>query len=383
MLIRYYGHFGQQSGYGRAARELANALHHHGIKLDCRGVGPGAPAGTLATGTGAPDAVIVHTLPADCARVIDLAGLEALGCPLVAYTTWEATGFHHAWLRSREQGGWDGRRFDAVWMPWKDPMIGLEVQETRWIPHTYDPEVWERRQARTRDRDLPVRVGPRDVTRFYWMGQPTARKNPQGALRAFCTAFAGSDERVAMVFHAHMTPSAWASMLASTGVDMGWLREHVFGSSHQLAEVDIPDFHRQHDILVSASRGEAWNLPAFEAVLAGNPVIGVMGQGSDAFLCRTTSLRSTPLGLEPAWFDTEVVITPPRADGQIEASVVVTGLQDLKPHLHRWVVPDITGIANLMRRSLTWDFSMTDDLSIYSYASVASMVEEALHALRK
>jgi hypothetical protein len=255
MLLRYYGHFNSQTGYARAARSLANALHRHaGWKLDCRAIGPGGELTQgAANATGTPDAVLVHTLPGDCARVLELEGLVVDGGPkLIAYTTWEATRFFHKWSLPREAGGWNGLLFDAVWMPWQKPLVDITAQKTAWIPHAFDPSVWEYRLER-RDRRAPLKtIGPADALRFYWMGAPSTRKNPFGVVSAFCSRFAGGDEKVALVLHTKMTPGDWARLMAMSGARPSWLADHVFLSGAVLDEKDVPRFHLEHDVFVTA-----------------------------------------------------------------------------------------------------------------------------------
>lgn len=387
MLLRYYGHFDAQTGYGRAARDLANALYRYaGWQLDCRHLGPqGITQGLAnATGTDSPDVVLVHALPGNCGRVLEAEGYfdgnPAKGPPLVAYTTWEATRFFHKWVLPRDAGGWDGLRFDALWMPWQKTLDRIDAQKTAWIPHTYDPASWPARPA-PRDRARPLRtIGPADALRFYWMGAPSTRKNPFGAVRAFSAAFAGGDEKVAFILHGPISPRDWAHLMAMTGADPKWLMEHVFLSSGSLDEAAIPGFHLEHDVFVTASRGEAWNLPAFEAALTGNWVIAPMGQGSDAFLNVRNSSRTTPLGYEPAWQDA-VVLEMDDAAGGKRAHVKVTGLQGLDPSLHSWDVPNIEQTALAMRHCYAANCvgpRRPEDYSVYSYPEVAKTVVKAL-----
>lgn len=403
MLLEFYGHFDAQTGYGRAARDLANALHRHsGWKLNCHHLGPNGitPGLSNATGTDSPDVVLVHALPGNCGRVLEAEGYfdgnMAKGPPLVAYTTWEATRFFHKWMLPRDAGGWDGLRFDALWMPWQKPLdemrdrVGAELGaakecagygiKTAWIPHTYDPTRWSAR-TEDRDRQRPLKtIGPADALRFYWMGAPSARKNPFGVIRAFVAAFAGGDEKVALILHGPISPSDWAHLMAMTGADPRWLVEHVFLSNRGLDEAAIPEFHLEHDVFVTASRGEAWNLPAFEAALTGNWVIAPMGQGSDAFLNSDSSSRVTPLGIEPAWQDALVTDLSDEGGGK-RAQVKVTGLQGLDPTIHCWDVPHIGAIAEKMHSCYHASRvrpTRPQDYSVYSYPEIAKTVVKAL-----
>src|SRR4051812_17213220 len=90
MLVHYYGHVGQRSGYGRAATDLCKALHRAGVTLQIRPlcdpsqvdlemVGELAPLLTRVCSE-IPDAAIIHTLPYDCRKVYDMAEFD-IGVP--------------------------------------------------------------------------------------------------------------------------------------------------------------------------------------------------------------------------------------------------------------------------------------------------------------
>jgi hypothetical protein len=257
-----------------------------------------------------------------------------------------------------------------------------------WMPHGYDPDVWEPRTA-PRSPEMHLRApGPRAAKRFYWMGAPTARKNPFGVLRAFCAAFAPGAGTpppampVALVFHMPMSRGDWGQFLAMSGAPIDWLMSHVFLSAEVLSDAEMPRFHLEHDVFVSTSRGEAWNLPAFEAATIGNWVIAPRGQGSDAYLTPQNSSRTEALGLEPAWYDATLdELTD--VNGRARATVTVTGLQGLDPCVHHWQVPDIIGTAALMQdvARLTQAASWKPlPLTPFAYPSIAARARAILHA---
>src|SRR5258706_16215485 len=74
--IRYYGHIGQPTGYGRAAMDMCMALLGQGAELQIVPIARDAVlpkeflplASHLGGDSRRPDVVIAHTLPLDCAR---------------------------------------------------------------------------------------------------------------------------------------------------------------------------------------------------------------------------------------------------------------------------------------------------------------------------
>src|SRR5688572_4829859 len=107
MKVRYYGHIGQKTGYGRAASDLCMALLGAGVELEIRPLSPplqrvfSDPYLPLASCVRLepeldpnPDAVIVHTIPVDCRNIQDIVmsgpSPSRTSAPWIAYTTWEA-----------------------------------------------------------------------------------------------------------------------------------------------------------------------------------------------------------------------------------------------------------------------------------------------------
>ena len=112
LRVRYYGHVGQLTGYGRAAADMCMSLLAAGpdaVELEIVPLGaPTKEEAALALARYVPlrdclrraedlhlepDVCIVHTLPLDCGTVLDRAfddpDLDP-ELPWVAYTTWEA-----------------------------------------------------------------------------------------------------------------------------------------------------------------------------------------------------------------------------------------------------------------------------------------------------
>jgi len=375
--IRLYSHLQQPTGYGRAARELARAMDIARVELDLRTVGP-RDAGWSLEAEGLPsheipdpDAVIVHTLPGDCHRVLEIEGLRrGAGPKLVAYTTWEALTAPPEVLQPLVES------FDQIWVPSASTAASLatalprtsahgEPEMIRVIPHCYDDCA-----------DPPAPASPPDAERFrfYWIGAWTARKNPGGLIRAFALAFpAGS--RAELVLHSPgCSMDAFVAALAATGLQQHELPPIVLSRQH-LTEGSLAALHRESDCFVTAARGEAWNLPAFDAMLAGRHVIAQYGLGSDEFLAGTSADLID--GWEsPAQVDVSFAHS---SDGSISMKTI--GAQGMSAR-SLWLEPNLCSLADAMRaafesrkRTIKIDYNVAER---FGYAAVEKQVLDAL-----
>ena len=380
MKVRYYGHVQQATGYGHAARELVRALVSAGAEVEVRTIGPRdlswdpGDLSELLAPVGAPDAIIVHTLPGDCGRVLELEGLRrGAGPKLVAYTTWEALTAPLEVVAPLYEG------FDQVWSPSRPCALSLATNgthanasdrkdaesRTHVIPHTYNP-----------DRDLPVVTQRGDVYRFYWVGAWTARKNPGGLVRAFAYAFAPGDA-VELVLHSpRCALETYAATLAATGLRQADLPAVRLSGRH-LSQDELEQLHASADCFVSAARGEAWNLPAFDALLARRHVIAQYGLGSDEYLTDTSA------DLVDGWESpAQVDVSLAQSEGG-EVTARVIGAQGLSAR-SLWLEPNLYSMAEAMRAAYRdgrrgLDVSY-DPAQRYGYAAVARQALNVLEA---
>lgn len=283
MLIRYYGHFGIENGYGRAAAELALALAKvPEIELEVVPITtPPAPldddvrlaplevrlrrtramwdATDINPPTENPDVVLVHELPLRAPELLEREDL--VGHPrLILYTTWDGASLPQAVRDALEP-------YRQIWttgpLAWPE-LPGFSPQVTprlRFVPHAFDAE-----------RDLPVReTGYEERFRFYWIGAWVPRKNPAGLIRAYAAAFSPGDH-VELVMVSKTTQRTFFEAMAQTGLEQDQL-PMVTLVNHELADAQIWGLHANADCYVTATRGEAWDLPCFEAALSGRMII--------------------------------------------------------------------------------------------------------------
>ena len=85
-----------------------------------------------------------------------------------------------------------------------------------------------------------------------------------------------------------MERANFLTQIATTGLEQAMVPKIRF-SNASLSDEEIRNLHADGDCFVTASRWEAFNLPAFDAVLAGRMVIATKYMGSDVFLFHTSA----------------------------------------------------------------------------------------------
>lgn len=390
MRIRYYGHMGQRTGFAVAAEHYVAALRRAGATVETVSLN-GGPIDTV----GSPmeihadeiDAVIVHTLPMDCDKVTDeLAFMDTSSVrrpPCIAVTTWEALTIDHDLSRTLQNS------FDEVWVPSQASAFPLVDQHEPGDEPNVFVVPYCMPEADFLVENHPKR-NPEGRFRFYWSGAWTARKNPGGLIRAFTHAFRpgfpGYEGDVELYLHSHGTPlEALAAELAACGIDRADLPRIVLNNDY-LSDDDMKILHARGDCFVSAARGEAWNLPCFEALVQRKHIVTTDGLGSDEFL-RGTSAYRVGARPTPAWNTFRQAFRRYGVTGQEQIGVELVGAQGLTSR-DLWLDPDLVQFAGSMRwvymqwlherREILIHYDMAER---YGYAAVAKTILTRLENL--
>jgi hypothetical protein len=376
MRVRYFCHAGQDTGYGRAATELALALVGAGVDLSIVPLNPNSsrfldgPAASLGrfvcnNDDDAFDVAIVHTMPLDCAEAAEHGPAvynDNVGDrPIVAYTTWEGIDVPADVVNSLRES------FTDVWVPSNatyDAFLSTLPSErslsTFILPHTFRPRAIVHASHSG---------GGEQRFRFYYVGAWTARKNTHGLIRAFSREFT-PDDKVELVVHSPgVSVESFTAALVATGLEQHE-QPSIRLSNQHVSDANLHGLiHDGCDCFVTATRGEAWNLPAFEAMLAGRMVIAPAGMGHDDFLFDdpdempfekdlTDAVRVASVH-QPAFVDIELIDhyehrtaaavwagTPAKSERGIAFKTV--GAQGLSSRT-TWRDPDLTHLARAMR----------------------------------
>lgn len=368
--IRYIGDFAPGTGYNTAMRGYLKCLEHLGLDAgNVRGVPaismstvssivrmptgdgelsihPDGPGGVFQGADGMPDndwtfqylhgewdeepnLNIVHT------HVRYLGHFWTAGMYNIAIVTWETDKLPiAAWRDSFDQQHTvveDINKFDEVWVPteWNRKLL-LKSDVTvpvHVIPHAILPELQE----------LPYMDRPTEEVAFYHMGTWNARKDPETLLHAWFTTGWNPLDRVDLSLFC-VPPSRDSLVVDVHGNQAKAALEAIQSSLPESSAapqyglhtvyVDYEEVLRRHQgchVLVSASHGEGFFLPALEAAAFGNWVIGggpwleelaeVAGRVENGGLIDILPVRKVPIttvqgvwGYEPGqkWWSVDV-----------------------------------------------------------------------------
>jgi hypothetical protein len=172
------------------------------------------------------------------------------------------------------------------------------------------------------------------------VGTFDARKNVGALIRTFAHTFMPDDD-VELVMHvAGMDVHNFATQLATTGLDRAEL-PNITLSNKYLTDDQMDQFHADGDCFVSASRGEAWNLPAFDAMMHRSHIIVPRDHGSIDYL-QGTSADLIYAKKAPACVDVRAEVTN---DG-IKMHIDTPQGLDCRS---MWLEPDLGAMSSCMR----------------------------------
>jgi len=279
------------SGYGEASRNYILALHKAGVPITvephCFDNLPPPVAATeeweiLKSLEGKDidfDIVIVHLTPDLAPRYV----AKYKDKYVISYTVWETDKLHPYWVTCLNA-------VSEVWVPseWNVETFkrsGVTVPIHK-IPHGIDPDTYNGIKG---DDFL---TGGEDTFNFYSVFQWSARKNPEGLLRAYFNAFQNQDD-VRLILKTYMggglTPHDDAQRIKDRIL---WVKSdmhlqnfpRVTLISDKLSAEHMRSLHLFGNAYVSLPHGEGFGLGFLEAGLVGNPVIGTNGGGHLEFM---------------------------------------------------------------------------------------------------
>lgn len=287
--VLYISHLLEETGWGQASRDILAAMDLAGIDVVPRIVEAGSSGykpknkiqQLLSKSDKDCDIVIQHVLPhlyeyhGNFKKNIGMFYSETSKLQYTSYFSYL-------------------RMMDELWVPSK--MMATQVATSyidtpiKIIPHPFNTYVNPEKYQRL---EIPE-CNEGDYI-FYYIGEATRRKNLSALIRAFHTEFS-FNEPVQLVIKANkfgMSAEECAKLVNEFAgaakqhikmyYDLNRYKQEIIITS-RMTNNDIRRLHQTCDCLVMPSSGEAINLPAMDAILFGNKVIGNVGTGMCEFI---------------------------------------------------------------------------------------------------
>ncbi len=393
MKLLYRGPFCSKSGYGVACHDNLMALKAAGIDFDIQLVVdadtddlPARYAALLKHLPTEADVasrvythVIVHAIPILAYGMLDNLPPDTTK---ILVTTWETSILHGPVV------GTMNKHFDFTIVPSRfnaDSFIksGVDPLKLIIIPHAYDHLCWDHEGMRVDKEDPHALDADRPYT-FYNISTWTARKNSLAPILAYLAEF-GPDEDVCFKHVTNDYKREDIFNLMYSGAVRKPPKLEILGTPKRLTDEEMRNLHRTSDCFVTLSRGEAFNLGAFEATLADNPVISIAWGGAMEFLQHYPGAKFVRHFLTP-------VLIPPPSKKDPEADRLLDeemGVGKGVTYGQNWAEPDIDGARKLMREAFEthnrksyregyYDWVLNDR---FSYEAVGRQFKRALEEM--
>lgn len=229
-----------------------------------------------------PDVHIIHLTPENFPRMT-VPGIRNIG-----YTVWETSRLPESWVPLINQ-------LSEVWVPcdWNTDVFrssGVKIPIKK-IPHTIDFS--ELSQA----KDVRLEAVPSDGYKFYSIFQWSARKNPEGLIKAYLAEFDAS-EPVSLVLKTYIGKNSNEDRTNTINAINHIKRDLQLHNGQTpsikliyggLSRDEMISLHNQCDCFVLPHRSEGWGVPHFEAMALGKPVITTGFGGNLEFMNANTS----------------------------------------------------------------------------------------------
>lgn len=292
MKVFYIAPTKDASGYGEASRNYIRSLIVHNHEVTIKPVKFDGYQGSEFTDMIAlegidlePDVCIQHLSPDQFGRFVPQ-GLST--DKMVGITVHETDGIPDSWVKACN-------KMSMITVPCEDNKEAFKTSgvttRIEVVPHVFDIAKYDKHYP---DFELPTEI---DTTvKFYSIFWNSYKKGLHTLLKAFYLAFQEMPNSVSLILRIYSDPLH----RGNDGADFTKVIEEVRGLLRlkdypkiillcdRLTEDEIYSLHRACDVFVTATRGEGWCIPCFDAMAFGNTPIAANWGGIGEYLTPET-----------------------------------------------------------------------------------------------
>lgn len=368
MKVAYLSVYRDGTGYANAAINNILALESAGIDVVCRPVS--------LTGVKDKDSPVAHLEEKDLTGV-DVCIQHILpsmfqykhGVKNIGFFAWETSHFKKSnWAEACNL-------MDEIWVPCEHNRQAAEDSGVT-VPIKVFPHSCDISKFRQVLDPLPIKELEGKFV-FYTVGEMTKRKNFASLIRAYYTAFTNRDD-VVLLIKTNIPGKDEAEGAAELKSMCDQIKKELHIYNHKdkypkiaiitrrLSETDLSRLHLSGNCYVSCSRGEAWGIPAHDAMGWGRPAI-LSNYGGYIDLVGSSRLKDFLI------------------DGQLTPCFGMQGMPDLYTGDEYWFDPCIPDLIDKMRTVYDLgpyyqDSSIIDQAMKFSHQEVGKIGQELLDA---
>jgi hypothetical protein len=301
MKVAYLGPYKDASGYGEAARGYIQALHHQGNYIDLYPI--------RFDNANFPDSAVIKEIDTYSLDEYDIL-IQHLAAPQlnkyvppklqgipykIAITTHETDRFPKDWVDAIAQS-------DGIIVPSYQNMVSLKQWAIKppvtVVPHCFNAEKYEKKYPKLELKDVNE-----DTVKFYSIFQHTPKKGLDQLVQAYYLAFQDCPDEVTLILRVYINSEYTPTDTAKITQFINYFKQliplkkypPIALISHHLNDKEVCSLHQHNDIFVTASKGEGWCIPAFDAMGFGSTPIAAPWGGMAHYI---DSLVGFPLDYE-------------------------------------------------------------------------------------
>jgi len=275
MKILFIGHYKEGTGWAKSAQCIIKSMHSVGIDVVCRNITltKDNPVDPLfdeleKKDTNNVDICIQHVLPHHLVATNKFK-------KNIAYTLFESMNLsENKWIQEL-------MHMDEVWVACEDNQKALIEAGINNVKVIHIPADMSHYSQETRMNIDLSRYGIKSAYKFYTIADMNQRKNLEGIVSAYYSAFNSTDD-VSLILKISKFGSNKQSVFDIISKMCKQIRRslaiypsdndypHILIMSDRFSDDEIKNLHQICDCFINLSHGEAWSIPSFEAMCYGN-----------------------------------------------------------------------------------------------------------------